>query len=140
LERLAFLSAAWCAAVATLGPLPGDRWGGGPIAVDVVVTEGPRAETRVSALFAPGLPVTVSPAPAPPADLVLTLGREDAVALGEGWVRLDTAYMRGQVKLAGDQSLVLRLLAASATSAWDEPRARLAAMTDFGPAPASAGS
>jgi hypothetical protein len=132
LERVAFLSADWCAAAGSLGPLPVD--GSTAFAVELVVTEGPRSDTRVVAELLPGAPPRLAPGARSPAVsgavVTLTLARDDALAILNGRLRLDTAYMQGRAKLAGDHGLVLRLLSASASPAWEAGRSRLAAITD----------
>jgi hypothetical protein len=133
LERVAFLTAEWCASAGSiLEPLPLEGWTG--FVVELVVTEGPKSETRVAAALVPGAPPNLSPgssSSAPPGPVVtLTLTRDDALAILFARLRLDTAYMQGRAKLAGDHGLVLRLLSASAGPTWEVCRSRLAAITD----------
>jgi hypothetical protein len=132
-----FLDEAWCAAVRDLGPLPPavtDLLAGGPVVVRVELA-GPDGDARLDVRLEAGRPVEVGPAEAPAAagaDLVLTLSRADARAVVDGALRLDTAYMQGRAKLAGDHGRALRLLAASAGEGWERARSRLAAVTGPG--------
>ncbi len=133
--ELAFLGEAWRSAVEASGAVPADAWSEGPTRLQVIVTGDPAGELRLVATLAGGRPITLQLDDGSPVDLVLTLARPDAVALAEGSLRLDTAYMQGRAKLAGDQRLVLRLLAASARTGWERPRASLSASTDYSAGP-----
>jgi hypothetical protein len=45
-----------------------------------------------------------------PVDVTLTLTPADATALGDGSLRPSVAFMRGQMKMAGDPGALLRVL------------------------------
>jgi hypothetical protein len=130
LAAVEFLGAGWGAAVADLGAVPADAWTGPPTSVRLEVAGGPEGDTRVDAVLESGGPVQVVGGTTKP-DVVVTLGWADAVAIADGSLRLDTAYMQGRAKLAGPHGSVLAVLAASATPAWEQARHRLAAMTTF---------
>lgn len=130
---MAFLGAGWCAAVADLGPVAVDAWVGPPTSVRLEVAGGSHGVTRIDAVLQGAEPVTAGIAESTrTGDVVLTLGWSDAVAIADGSLRLDTAYMQGRAKLAGPHGLVLALLAASATPVFERARDRLAVLTDFG--------
>jgi hypothetical protein len=128
---VAFLGEAWRSAVEASGAVPLDAWSDGPTHIQVILTGDPAGELRLVATLAAGRPITLQLDGASPAGLVLTLSRADAQALAEGSLRLDTAYMQGRAKLAGDQGLVLRLLAFSARTGWEQARAALSASTNY---------
>ncbi len=99
------------------------------------VTGGPDGDVRIDATLRASEAVVVAVAESTrPADVVVTVVRPVAVDVAAGSLRLDTAYMQGRLKVAGPHRLVLALLAATATPAWEQARDRLAAMTDFGSA------
>jgi hypothetical protein len=131
LAPAAFLGAGWCAAVADLGSVPVDAWSGPPTSLRLEVAGGPAGDARVDVVLEGGVPMQLSEEGSAKADVVATLGWADAVAVADGSLRLDTAYMQGRAKLAGPHSSVLALLAVSATPAWERARQRLAALTDF---------
>ncbi|MGD9798905.1 MAG: SCP2 sterol-binding domain-containing protein [Acidimicrobiia bacterium] len=122
---------AWCAAASALGPVTFDARPTG-FSVQVIVTGSPSGDTRLVATVDDAGGLSVGPADGGPApDLVVTVPRAEAAALLAGRLRLDTAYMQGRVKVAGDHALVLRVLAASAGQGWAAGLARLAAVTAF---------
>jgi putative sterol carrier protein len=81
------------------------------VIVEFVVAEGKREQARWHARIDGDAVVSVAEGPATePADVVFTMTPADAQALRDGTLDLSVAYMRGQVKMAGDFAALLRFL------------------------------
>jgi hypothetical protein len=130
-ERAAFLDDDWFELASRLAA--GTTGGDGPELRVQHVVGGGRAEPEVRyvVVVEGGRPVSVVPGADPAADVVLTTDRAAAADLVAGRVALDTAYMQGRAKLAGDPAAVLALLRASRDPAWRSFADRLAASTDL---------
>jgi hypothetical protein len=74
-----------------------------------VAASGPGGH-QVTLRWGDGRLVDASEGPPSDADLELTLGRDDAAALLAGELDASVAFMRGRLKTAGDNGLVLDVL------------------------------
>ena len=93
----------------------------------VLVLPGQPEGDRVSAtVWADGRPVDVLDSPPAVADLTLTLAAEEAGAVALGQLTPSVAYMQGRLKTAGDNRLLLAVLAATTTPAFARWRSSLA--------------
>lgn len=104
----------------------GPEWPASPGASGTVVltVTGTADGDRVGALrVVDGRPAEVVDAGAVEADLALTLPAAEAAALLSGGLAPSVAYMQGRLKTAGDNRLLLAVLAATASPAWDRWRA-----------------
>jgi putative sterol carrier protein len=85
---------------------------GGSGAVQVVVTGLPDGDGSWHVQVDDGVVVAVTPGPAAPADLTLTLPAALAAEVASGSLSASAAFMQGRLKTAGDLGLVLDVLAA----------------------------
>ena len=129
-ERAPFLDDAWFELATRL--TEGTTTDGGPDLRVQHVVGGGRAEPEVRyvTVVEGGRPVSVARGADPAAEVVLPTDRAAAAELATGRVALDTAYMQGRAKLAGDPVAVLALLRASRGPAWHAFHDQLAAATD----------
>jgi hypothetical protein len=97
--------------------------------VELVIPDAPSGETRITALVEDGRVVAAERATpvagTGAAELVLTLPAAAVSAVAVGSLEPSVAYMRGEMKAAGDNRLLLGILAASADPAFAAWRARL---------------
>jgi hypothetical protein len=82
------------------------------VLVEFVVAAGKKEQARSWARVDDAATVTErgDGAPAEPADITFTATPGDAQALHDGALDLSVGFMRGQVKMAGDFGLLLKLL------------------------------
>lgn len=121
-----FLSEDWFAAVAQLtGSLP-DVSGSG--SVDLAVTTAPRKETHLHWSYDGGVPGAGATGPAEEPDLALTISPADAVDLLAGGIDPSVAFMRGRLKAAGDQNLLLAFLSSTSGERWESWRQEAASL------------
>jgi len=66
-----------------------------------------------------------------PAEVTVTLSWDDAVAVQQGALDPNVAFMRGRLKVAGSMGVMLHLLAATATPAYQELRQKVLDITEF---------
>ncbi|HEX5615332.1 MAG TPA: SCP2 sterol-binding domain-containing protein [Acidimicrobiia bacterium] len=83
--------------------------------VEVVVARGKRPTARLVARYEAGRLRDITAADAstplePAAAVVLTLSPDDAAAVRDGALDLSVAFMRGQMKMAGDFGVLLAVL------------------------------
>lgn len=125
-EPALFLSPTWAA---SLPDLAVDAPTAGPsLGVDQIVTGGPDGDVVVRYQLDDGQVtscevVTGKTPPAPVAPVVLTNTYRDAVALVQGELDINAAFMSGQMKVAGDTGPLLDVLAWSQrryVGAWRE--------------------
>jgi putative sterol carrier protein len=90
----------------------------GTVAVVVTGTTGGDVKARVR--LVDGRPVEAAAGTAPDADLTLTLPVALAAAVAEGSLEPSVAFMRGQLKTAGDNGLLLGVLALTAAPGFAE--------------------
>jgi hypothetical protein len=95
--------------------------------VSVAITEGRGDLVSYHWSYRDGVPGDGGIGAAPDANLTLTIGRTDALAVARGDVEPSVAYMRGRLKATGDGGLLLGLLAATATDAYGTWRQRVMA-------------
>jgi putative sterol carrier protein len=67
----------------------------------------------------------------PDADVLLTLPRDEAVAVARGTLAPSVAFMQGRMKTAGDPGLLLDLLARTSGPGFAAFRDEIAARTEF---------
>jgi SCP-2 sterol transfer family len=130
---VAFASDAWVAllpdAYAGLPPVDGVT-----AVVQYTVTGGPggaapRREVVYWTEFADGRLAAASGGSRPDATVTLTAPYDVAAAVATGEVEASAAFMQGRTKVAGDQAMLLRLLALTATAAYRVATAGLAERT-----------
>jgi hypothetical protein len=92
-----------------LAPAPGVTG-----SVGLVVTGTASGDVKVRIQMVDGRPVEASTDPGPEPELTLTLPAPEAGAIGAGTLDPSVAFMRGRLKTAGDNGLLLGLLAATA--------------------------
>jgi len=100
------------AAVATGEVLPVSPGVSGTVAV--VVTGTSDGDVKVRVRLVDGRPVGADTDAGPDPELTLTLPSGDAGAIGRGTLDPSVAFMRGRLKTAGDNGLLLGVLAATA--------------------------
>jgi hypothetical protein len=123
----AFLSEAWCEAVAPLivGADLGVAITG---VVEHVVPGAPDGDARVVLELSEGVVAAVGTQTRPDVDVSLTLPYADAAAVLDGSLDPSVAFMQGRLKTSGRPGLVLDLLVAADREALDALRARLASL------------
>lgn len=104
--------------------------GGPALAGTLQVDVGGEADDGVSAhaVFDGGSLADARPGPADGPDATITLTAEDARSVLSGDLDPSVAFMQGRMKVAGAMSLVLDVLALSATSAARSARIRIVAL------------
>lgn len=129
-----FLGAEWLAefrdACAELPEIPGASG-----VVQTAVTGAPGGDVTYWTAYADGRVVDSGLGEHLDATVVFTAPYRVAVAVATGEVEPSVAFMRGSMKVAGDQAALLRLLAVTATPAYRAATAALAERTAV-PAPA----
>ncbi|MHB1931019.1 MAG: SCP2 sterol-binding domain-containing protein [Acidimicrobiales bacterium] len=85
----------------------------------------PGGDVVVAAAWVDGRPVEVLDDPPAAPALTLTLPAEEAEAVARGRLTPSVAYMQGRLKTAGDNRLLLAVLAATATPAFARWRSGL---------------
>jgi hypothetical protein len=127
----AWLSEEWCKEVAALS-------GSRPTAADVTgtvavsITGGPGGDCLYHWTYRDGVPGAGAIGAAAGADLTLVIGRDDARAVAVGKMEPSVAFMRGRLKATGDGSLLLGLLASTATPAYRQWREQAMELADPG--------
>jgi putative sterol carrier protein len=107
-----FLSEDWVESVEkTTSSLPKVGEVNGSVSLAIGVAK--RKEVRFSWSYEDGVPAP-GPSSGPP-DLELTISADDAVELFHGRVEPSVSFMRGRLKAAGDGSLLIGFLSASAS-------------------------
>jgi hypothetical protein len=81
--------------------------------VGLVVTGTADGDIKVRVRLVDGRPVEAVPAGGGDPELTLTVTSGDAAAMARGEMAPSVAFMRGRLKTAGDNGLLLRLLAAT---------------------------
>ena len=130
----AFLSDEWFAVGVTEGAtLPAVP--GASIRLQQVVTGGPDGDVRYLTVIDDGRTVDQRRAQDPAADLApdvtITTTYADAVAIQQGALDINTGFMQGRVKVAGNMAKLLDLLPLASRTEWRDVQARIAAATDF---------
>jgi putative sterol carrier protein len=92
---------------------------------------GPTGTVRCYAVLENGRLQSGSIGKATAADVTLTASWEDGVALTNGTLDPNVAFMQGRLKVGGSMALVLALLAATSSEEYRDFGKRLAAVTDF---------
>jgi putative sterol carrier protein len=82
--------------------------------IALVVTGTPGGDLKVRIELLDGRPVEIATDPGPDPELTLTVPAADARAIRAGTLDPSVAFMRGRLKTAGDNGLLLGLLAATA--------------------------
>lgn len=126
----AFLSDEWLAVgVAEGAELPVVP--GASIRLQQVVTGGPDGDVRYVTVIDDGRTVEQRRASDDQADVTITTTYTDAVAIQQGTLDINTGFMQGRVKVAGNMAKLLDLLPLTARTEWRDVQARIAAATDF---------
>jgi putative sterol carrier protein len=81
--------------------------------VGLVLTGGADGDVKVWVHLVDGRPVEAAASAGPDPDVTLTVSAADAGSIAGGTLEPSVAFMRGRLKSAGDNGLVLRLLEAS---------------------------
>jgi hypothetical protein len=124
-----FATAEWAAEAAELWPLlplaPGLT-----AAVSFGILMAPRKEVAFHWIYQTGEVVSGAPGPVPdgPRAAAFTVGRADAASVLSGDVAPSVAFMRGRLKTAGDNGVVLDFLASTETDGFGEWLARLSGL------------
>jgi putative sterol carrier protein len=118
-----FLSDEWIAELAGTGHAPGPS-----ATVQVVVGGTPTGDVKFHLTVVDGVVTDAAPGTRPGAEVSLTVPHADAEAMLAGDLDPNVAFMRGRMKTAGDNGLLLDVL--SATAAWSDWRAAVRATTD----------
>ena len=83
--------------------------------IALVVTGTADGDVKVAVDVVEGRPVAAGPSSGgPEPELTLTVTSGDAAAMAQGAMAPSVAFMRGRLKTAGDNGLLLRLLATTA--------------------------
>ncbi|MBW8825928.1 MAG: SCP2 sterol-binding domain-containing protein [Acidobacteria bacterium] len=126
----AFLSDEWLAVgVAEASGLPAVP--GASIRLQQVVTGGPEGDVRYVTVIDDGRTVQQRRASDDEADVTITTTYADAVAIQQGTLDINTGFMQGRVKVAGNMAKLLDLLPLTTRTEWRDVQARIAAATDF---------
>ena len=64
-------------------------------------------------------------------DVTLTTARPDAIAMANGELDPNVAFMQGRMKVAGSMGIMMRLLPVTNTPEYQELRQRIADITEF---------
>jgi putative sterol carrier protein len=126
----AWLSAEWFDEVRALGtdcPSRPDLSG----TIQCELSGGPEGTVRCYAVLEGGRLQSGSTGKAAAADATLTASWDDGVALTNGKLDPNVAFMRGRLKVGGSMALVLALLAATSSEDYRDFAKRLGAVTDF---------
>jgi len=89
------------------------------------------AETRFYMVLDHGRPVEVMVGVVDDADITLTVGYDDAVAVVRGELEPSVAFMQGRLKASGDMGLLLGLLPSAEAPEGLDLRRRIAAATTW---------
>lgn len=127
---LAFLSQEWLDRQRELDQ-DGPAVPGASGRIQHVVTLGRKEEVGYVTTFADGRIVANDLGTVDDADVTLIASRADAVATLRGELDPDVAFMRGQVKMRGDMTTLLRLMPRDSSPEVRDARATLAAETDL---------
>ena len=132
MSTAAFLSAEWLELVRSqMTAVESETIPGLTSLVEFVVAKGPHGEVRWAGEFEGGSLASTTMGAAPNADLVLTTGYPDAVAILRGELDLNTAFMQGRMKVAGPTGPLLALIAQSQTPAHRAALDQVLAATSF---------
>ena len=104
---------------------------GASASVQLVVTGGPDGDVRSTWMLEDGTLRDVRLESKPDADVVLTLGYADAVAVQRGELDPSVAFMQGRMKTAGDPGALLRVLPVTSSPEWRALRAALDETTEY---------
>ena len=92
---------------------------------------GPAGTVRCYAVLEDGRLLSGSTGKPAEADVALTASWEDGIAMTSGTLDPNVAFMQGRLKVSGSMTLVLALLAATASGGYRDFCKRLAAVSDF---------
>jgi hypothetical protein len=120
---VAFLSDDWFAAVRADGVALDD------VTVEATVTGAAGSDVKWHVQVRAGT-VAAAAGDAPDAEVALTLGYDDAVAVLRGDLAPSVAFMQGRMKTAGDPGPLLDVLRATASPRFASAREALAASTE----------
>ncbi len=125
-----YLSQEWLDRQRDLGrDLP--REAGSSAVVQHVVTGGPDGEVRYVLTVEDGITVAADLGSDADADVTLTTTYADAVAILQGELDANAAFMQGRVKVVGDMGRLLPLMVLGRTTEREAARSALAAETDL---------
>ena len=125
-----YLSQEWLDRQRDLGrDLP--REAGSSAVVQHIVTGGPDGEVRYVLTVEDGVVVGAVVGSDADADVTLTTTYADAVAILQGELDANAAFMQGRVKVVGDMGRLLPLMVLGRTQEHEAVRAALAAETDL---------
>ncbi len=99
--------------------------------VEAVVTGLPDGDLRSHWMLEDGRLVGCAPGRAGPADLTLTISRDDAAALQRGELDASVAFMQGRMKVSGSMDALLALLPLTRTGGYQAFMTDIAARTEF---------
>lgn len=121
----------WVAAAAELWPyLP--PIAGSNATVSLAIATAPRRQVAFHWRYEDGVPAAGGSGDGGQPDLSLTVAAADAPDLLAGRVEPSVAFMRGRLKSAGDQALLLAFLASTATEQFEEWRRRAGSISAHG--------
>jgi hypothetical protein len=125
---LAFASDAWVAQLPDVyGDLPGVE--GVDVVVEHTITGGPEGDVVYWTELADGRLAAAEMGPRPDADVTMTSPYDVAAAVARGELEPSAAFMQGRTKVGGNQALLLRVLAVTASPEYRIATARLAGAT-----------
>jgi alkyl sulfatase BDS1-like metallo-beta-lactamase superfamily hydrolase len=125
---VAFASDAWVALLAdTYGALPPVE--GVDAVVEHTVTGGPEGDVAYWVELNAGRLTAAGVGPRPDATVTMTAPYGVAASVATGEVEASASFMQGRTKVAGDQAMLLCLLAVTATPEYRVATARLADRT-----------
>ncbi len=120
-----YLSPAWFDAAQAVGAALPERPGVSAV-VQHVVSGGPDGEVRYVARVVDGRVVDLAPGAADEPDATLTIPHAEGLAMAEGRLDANAAFMQGRIKTAGRTGPLLALLSVLQAPAWTD----LAAATE----------
>jgi putative sterol carrier protein len=94
--------------------------------VQLLVKRGKRIEGAVVVRVVDGEVAGAEAGEVPEPDVTLSLTPDDATAFGAGTLDLTVAFMRGTMKVAGDNRVLLQVLPLADSEAFDPARRALA--------------
>jgi putative sterol carrier protein len=125
-----FLSEEWFEQVAKIAERAGSH-GDVSARVQGVIAGGPDGEVKCCIVIEAGTLVTLEHGADADADLTLSVGYDDAVAIQTSKLRPTVAFMQGRMKTAGDPGVLLKLLPLTASADYEALRDRVNAATEY---------
>jgi len=125
-----YLSEAWLAETITLSADQPIR-PGASARINQVVSGGPDGEVQLAMVLADGRIVESRLGALVDADMTLTSSWADSVAMAQGELDVNAAFMQGKLKVSGNMAKLLALLPLASKPECQQLQARLLAVTEF---------